>query len=311
MSVIQGISNLPSTVERACVGVGVFDGVHWGHRAIFQRVLETADKGCMASVALTFDKHPAEVLAPEKAPMYISSLEQRLDLIMQTGIEYVVVAEFNEQLAQIPRLSFLTNILLEHLKAKAVVVGANFRFGRGREGDVRYLQAEGLKHEIETVIVPSVIIEGAPVSSTRIRGLLAEGNVKSAANMLGHSFVLRGKVVTGRKVGRTLGFPTANIEVSPKHVTPMPGVYAVKVVMGERTYTGMCNVGNNPTFGCNAVTTEVHLIDFDGDLYGQVLDVEFIERIRGEVRFNGPDELVKQISKDKQALENLNGIRQI
>ena len=311
MSVVQGIENLPSRVERACVGVGVFDGVHWGHRAIFEKVLETADKACMASVALTFDRHPAEVLAPSKAPMYISSLDQRVELIKQTGIEYVVIAEFNDKLAQIPRNDFLVNVLHNSLKARAVVVGANFRFGRDREGDVRYLKTEGQQHYIETTIVSSVIIDGAPVSSTRIRGLLAEGNVKSAANMLGHSFVLRGKVVVGRQVGRTLGFPTANVEVPPKHVTPMPGVYAVRVVVGARTYTGLCNVGNNPTFGCTETTTEVHLMGFDGDLYGHVLDVEFIERIRGEVRFNGPDELVKQINKDISVLENLYGIREL
>lgn len=309
MSVIQGISNLPSTVERACVGVGVFDGVHWGHRAIFEKVLETAADGAMSSVALTFDRHPAEVLAPARAPMYITSLQQRVELILETGIEYVVVAEFDEKLAQIPREEFVRETLRHNLKAQTVVVGANFRFGRAREGDIRYLRTAGAPLGIDTVVVSSVIIDGAPVSSTRIRGLLSEGNVNAAANMLGHAFVLRGSVVIGRQVGRKLGFPTANIKVTEKQVLPKAGVYAVKVSVDGRCYRGLCNIGNNPTFNCSEVTVEVHLLDFNDDIYGKTLDIAFLERIRGEVRFSGPDELIEQIGKDIHIVEDLDGIR--
>lgn len=311
MSIIRGIANFPSSVEKTCIGVGVFDGVHWGHRAIFEQVLVSACPEGLVTVALTFDKHPSEVLAPQRTPLYISSLEQRVELISQTGIQHVVVAEFSEELARIPREDFLHQILLEQLKAATVVVGANFRFGKDRQGDVRYLNKAGAAQGLGTTIVPSVIIDGAPVSSTRIRALLAQGEVRAAANMLGHSFVLRGEVVPGRQVGRTLGFPTANIDVPAKNVIPAPGVYAVRVELALRIYQGLCNIGNNPTFGGTQTTVEVHLLDFEGDLYDQVLDVEFVDRIRGEVCFEGPDQLIEQINRDKQAVEGCYGIREV
>lgn len=309
MSVVQGVSGLPYTVKKACVGIGVFDGVHWGHRAILEKVLETAAQGLMTSVVLTFDKHPAEVLAPARAPNYVSSLQQRTELILQTGIEYVVVAEFNEKLAQIPKDQFVNQILLHNLRAGAVVVGANFRFGRQRQGDIRYLRAMSGSTKIETVVVSSVIIDGLPVSSTRIRSLLAKGDISAATKLLGHTFVLRGTVVRGRQVGRQLGFPTANLSLSEKQALPLLGVYAVNALIDSVRYAGVCSVGKNPTFNGNKISVEVHLLDFDADIYGKTVDVEFLERIRGEIKFDSPGELIKQINRDICTAEGLNGFR--
>lgn len=311
MCVIEGLSNIPEDIGPTCVGVGVFDGVHWGHRAIFEKVTNTASSRALLSVALTFDKHPSEILAPDRVPAYICSLDQRIEMIRSTGIDIVVVARFDKELAEIPRDRFFREILRYGLNAKAVVVGANFRFGRAREGDIRYLRSEGAVFGVETVVVSSVIIGGAPVSSTRIRGLLAEGEVKSAADLLGHPFMLRGTVVEGRKVGRTLGFPTANLQISANQALPSNGVYAVEVNIGDGIYTGLCNIGNNPTFNCSEISVEVYLKNFDGDLYGKNIDVLFIDRIRGEVKFSGPEELVNQIQKDLSYLEDPNGLRDL
>lgn len=288
MSVVYRLDKVPDDLAGRAVAVGVFDGVHWGHFAIFERLLEVSRANALTSTAMTFDRHPAELLAPTRAPLYISTLDQRIEQIHAAGIEEVVVAEFDHALADLDRETFLTGILSGRLKTRHVVVGSNFRFGKGRDGDIRYLAEAAPRLGMEVSAVPAVVVDGGPVSSTRIRELVGRGDVADAARLLGRRFALRGTVVMGRQVGRTLGFPTANIQTAPHQLVPARGVYVVEVTIGLSGYSGVCNVGVNPTFGAGPRTVEVHLAGFDGSLYGETLDIIFVRRLRDEMVFGNP-----------------------
>lgn len=301
MGVTFGLESIASGARGGAVALGVFDGVHWGHRAIFTRLLDVARAKAIPSVAVTFDRHPAELLAPARAPSYICTLEQRIELIAATGVDEVVVAEFSPALANLSHDGFLGEVLQGKLGARHIVVGSNFRFGRGRAGDTRFLSAAAPERGIGVDAVSAVVIGGGPVSSTRIRALIGRGDVEDAAKLLGRGFALRGTVVGGRQVGRTIGFPTANIETAPRQLTPAPGVYAVESAVGRTTYKGVCNIGRRPTFGEGVLTTEVHLMGLRSDIYGQTLDVVFCRRIRDEMAFESAEKLAEQIRRDLES----------
>ena len=298
MSAIYGLENVSSDMKDSAVAVGVFDGVHWGHRAIFRQLVDISSKSGIKAIAMTFDKHPAELLAPNAAPYYINTIDQRIELIKCTGVDEVVVAEFNHALAELTHEEFMQQILLGTLNARHIVVGSNFRFGKERRGDIRYMTAEAPKLGIEISVVPAVIINGGPVSSTRIRALISRGDVSDAAKLLGRRFILRGTVVSGKQLGRQLGFPTANMQTNARQIVPARGVYAVEALVGKSTYSGVCNIGCNPTFGIGPETIEVHLMGFEGDIYGETLDVIFCRRLRDEMVFESPEKLVEQIRDD-------------
>lgn len=282
----------------SAVAMGFFDGVHWGHRAIFQKLISVAEEKKLQSIALTFDIHPSELLAPKHSPGYISTFDQRIDYIMETGVKEVVVAEFGTELSQLDPDQFIKHILIDKLNAKHIIVGANFRFGKDRAGDIRHLQLKSEIFGFEIDVVPSVIIDGEPVSSTRIRSKIAHGDLSAAESLLGHPFVLRGEVVKGRQVGRQIGFPTANIQTSSKQLIPGNGVYSVSVEIDDKKYCGVCSIGNRPTFDNGEISIEVHIKDFDGDLYGKTLDSTFIKKIREERKFSSSSDLIKQIEID-------------
>lgn len=298
MSVVYGLENVAATKNERVVAIGVFDGVHWGHRAIFERLREVAQERNLTSAALTFKKHPAELLAPDKAPLYINTLDQRIELIKSLNVDEVIVAEFSQELATLPRDEFIKRILVDTLQARHVVVGANFRFAKDREGDIRYLKEELPRLGIGFSVVSAVVISGGPVSSTRIRKLIGRGEVAEAATLLGRHFALRGTVVAGEQIGRSIGFPTANISVEDRQLVPARGVYAVESTINGKMHVGVCNIGNRPTFGGISQTIEVHFIGFDDDIYGETLDIEFCRRIRDEMAFDSPEKLVEQIKKD-------------
>lgn len=305
MSALRGLENIEPVEGGRVVAIGVFDGVHWGHRAIFEEVLRVAKERSLRPAALTFDKHPAELLAPDRAPSYINTLEQRVELIGALGIEDITVAEFDERLASLTKEEFVAEVLSDALDTRHLVVGANFRFGKGREGDVGYLAKALPALHADISIVPAVVIAGGPVSSTRIRSLVSRGDVAGAAKLLGRRFVLRGKVILGRQVGRTIGFPTANIQTDPRQLAPARGVYVVESTIAKTTYGGVCNIGSRPTFDGGAVTIEVYLAGFEGDIYGQMLDVVFRGRLRDEMAFESPERLIEQIRKDLEKAREL------
>lgn len=300
MSVIYGLENVPREPRGRAVAVGVFDGVHWGHKAIFGRLIAEAGEGGLEALALTFEKHPAELLAPNRAPLYINTLDQRIELMQAAGVESIVVADFSPALANLARDEFVSSILRDRLQARRVVVGANFRFGKGREGDIRYLIDTAPAFGMRAIVVPAVIVNDGPVSSTRVRALVDRGDIEAASKLLGRRFALRGTVVPGKQVGRTIGFPTANIRTEPRQQLPAHGVYGVEVTIDNAMYSGVCNIGTRPTFGGDGLTVEVHIADFQGELYGKRLDLVFCRRLRDEMAFETPESLAAQILKDLQ-----------
>jgi riboflavin kinase / FMN adenylyltransferase len=277
------VTSLPDAQPRPRhVAIGTFDGVHLGHRAVIDR----------ADTVLTFDPHPLEVLHPPAMPKLILPFELKRDVIDGLGVEELVVIPFDEGFAKLPAEGFIEQVLIERLGAERVSVGENFRFGAKAKGDPEMLAS---REEFETRVVPLVEVDGETVSSTRIRALIAAGDVAGAARCLGAPVMLEGEVVTGDQRGRELGFPTANIVPDDRFVIPGHGVYAAFA----NGHPAAVNVGVRPTFESGrGVLIESYLIDFDADLYGQNLRVAFIERLRGERRFPDIESLVEQMRAD-------------
>jgi riboflavin kinase/FMN adenylyltransferase len=271
------------------VAVGEFDGVHLGHREVIAG----------ADTVLTFEPHPLQVVRPEAAPKLLTSLEAKADLIGSLGVQELVVIPFDQGFAAQSPQEFIDRILAERLQATRVSVGENFRFGHGASGDVKLLAADG---RFETRVVPLVEVDGEIVSSSHIRGLVLAGELELAARFLGAPFELRGEVVAGDRRGRELGFPTANIVPDEALVCPGHGVYAARA-------DGVCaavNVGVRPTFGTGrAVLVEAYLLDTDADLYGRVLRIEFLRRLRGERRFESVQALIEQMHDDVERTREL------
>jgi riboflavin kinase/FMN adenylyltransferase len=271
------------------VSVGEFDGVHLGHR----KVIAGSD------TVLTFEPHPASVVRPGGGPKLLTTLELKTELVAGLGVEELVVVPFDERFAHQEASEFVDRVLVETLAATHVSVGENFRFGHRARGTAALLAEDD---RFVTRVVPLVEVDGVPVSSTRIRNLLTDGEVDTAARLLGAGFRIRGEVVPGDQRGRELGFPTANIVPDPKLACPGHGVYACRV--GE--HMAAVNVGVRPTFGSDLqLLVEAYLLDFQGDLYGQRLTVEFVARLRGEERFESLETLVAQIQRDVETTREL------
>lgn len=292
------------SVERpTAVTIGVFDGVHLGHRAVMDRLVDRARRDGLVPVALTFDPHPLEFVAPERAPKLLTTVTQRVELLASCGIEVVGVLPFPE-IRDLSPETFAVDLLGGRLSARYVAVGTDFRFGRDRAGDVEVLRSLGRARGFEVEAVDLVArIDGEVVSSTRIRADIAEGRVAEAAVLLGRPVELRGVVVHGDARGRTIGFPTANIHVPERLAVPADGVYAAWCRLGGdradgRRLPAVVNIGVRPTFDGTRRIVEVHILDTDEDLYGAELAVELVDRIRDEVRFPSVDALVARLHED-------------
>lgn len=281
------------------VALGNFDGVHLGHQAVVRRAVEEGRRREAKVVAATFDPHPRAVLAPGSEPRLLTTLEMRREALLGYGVDEVWAIRFDEALSRKSPEEFVRDVLVGEIGASAVVVGKNFRFGHRAAGDFRELERlmRGFGGEAHAVPVRSED-GGAPISSTRIRRLVGEGEVAEAASLLGRPYVLRGEVIVGDKRGRTIGFPTANVVPDPRLVVPARGVYAGFVRVGKDMYAACTNIGVAPTFERRESRVEAYLLGFDGDLYGREVDVSFLERIREEKRFSGVEELKSQISRD-------------
>ncbi|HET8645205.1 MAG TPA: bifunctional riboflavin kinase/FAD synthetase [Vicinamibacteria bacterium] len=280
------------------VAVGNFDGVHLGHQALVAAALDEARAAGGTPAVLTFDPHPARVLQPGRAPGALMTLEQKTEALAALGIHHVAVLEFTAALAARSASEFARGVLAGTLAARAVVVGADFRFGRGREGDVPALSALGGELGFGVRVVPPVMRGSEPVSSTRVRDALGAGEVEEAAALLGRDYAVDGEVVVGDRRGRTLGFPTANLE-PVNELLPARGVYACRCRLpGGEERPAAVNIGRRPTFDGERTTVEAHLIDFAGDLYGARLRLSFVQRLREEARFAGLEALRAQIAAD-------------
>ncbi|MGD8736609.1 MAG: bifunctional riboflavin kinase/FAD synthetase [Anaerolineae bacterium] len=284
--------------------IGAFDGVHRGHQALIGQVVARARATNRRSVVLTFHPHPAMVLAPERAPRYLTTPGEKMALLEGLGVDLVVLHPFSQEVAATPAGEFMTT-LAEHLQFRELWVGSDFALGRGREGTVPRLRDLGDRLGYRLFVLDPLQGRGGAVSSSRIRALLAEGRVEEASHLLGRYPSLSGEVVYGAQRGHTLGFPTANLEVRPERAVPANGVYAVFAVLGEDRYPAVANVGVRPSFDNGHRTVETHIFDFDQDIYGCDLVVEFVTRLRNERRFEDIDDLVSQITHDSETARRI------
>ena len=278
------------------VTIGAYDGVHRGHQFVIGHLRRLAADAGLDSVVLTFDRHPASVVRPESAPKLLTDLDQKLEILASTGVDHTVVLHFDEGRSQEEPEDFVRDVLVDGLRARVVVVGEDFHFGRRRRGNVEVLREMGGSLGFEVAHVP--LLGG--ISSTAIRRLLDEGDVAGAAELLGRTFEVRGVVERGDQRGRELGYPTANVAVSPEILLPAPGIYA-GWYGGEQA--AAISVGRRPTFhdGESPVVLEAYLLDFEGDLYGQQAKVSFVSRLRDEERYDSIEELVAQMAADVDA----------
>jgi riboflavin kinase / FMN adenylyltransferase len=291
---------------KSVVALGNFDGVHLGHQAVVRRAVEEGRRREAKVVAATFDPHPRVVLAPGSEPRLLTTLEMRREELLGYGVDEVWAIMFDEALSRKSPEEFVRDVLVGEIGASAVVVGENFRFGHRAAGDFRELERLMRGFGGEAYAVPVRSEDGeAPISSTRIRRLVGEGEVAEAAKLLGRPYVLRGEVIMGDKRGRTIGFPTANVLADPALVVPARGVYAGFVRVGKDTYAACTNIGVAPTFERRESRVEAYLLGFEGDLYGREVDVSFLQRIREEKRFSGVEELKTQISRDVEAARRI------
>ena len=287
--------------------IGVFDGVHRGHQHLLKRVVEEASRKGMLSGVLTFVNHPRSVLVPDTCISYITSVEDRLTLLKEAGIDMVIPLHFDMELSRLRAHEF-TGLLQERLRMAGLVMGYNFAMGYKREGTPETLATIGNEQGFFVNVVDAVSVEGGRVSSTVIRDSVTAGDVAEASELLGRPFSLCGKVVVGDGRGRTLGFPTANLDYSEDRLAPGNGVYATWACVGDDRYMAATNVGVRPTFGENERIVEAFLLDFDGDLYGKDITLEFVGRLRDELRFESAEALVTQMHVDvEQARETLKG----
>jgi len=285
-----------SGAEATAVAVGVFDGVHRGHKAVFDALTESSDGA--PRVAMTFSTHPDAIVSGVPAPPALTTLERRLELFDEAGLDMAAFIDFDHTVMQMSPDAFVEEYLVEGLSAKVVAVGDGFRFGHGATGTVDTLRLLGQRHGFRIIATPIVRIHGTEVRSQAIRAAIATGGVELAARMLGRAFEIEGKVVAGDGRGRTIGVPTANVEMPHGFVRPAGGVYAVRCTVDGVVHDGVSNVGTRPTFDGEGETIEVHLLDTELDLYGKVVRVAFIDRIRNEQRFASVDALTAQIQDD-------------
>lgn len=286
------------------VAVGVFDGVHRGHVTVIAQLLSRCRKEGLVPGVLTFDPHPVEVLAPAQAPPLLTRIDRRIELLRQLGVEWVGVLDLRDIRSMSPE-DFVTSVLIAKANVRLVSVGLDFRFGRDRTGDVATLDELGRRHGFDVAAVELVADKEGVISSTRIRQLVMAGRVSEAAALLGRPHRVSGVVVRGDARGRTLGYPTANLPLPAGLAVPADGIYAVRV-RGAIEADGVASLGVRPTFGTSGVRLlEVHVFDFSGDLYGKTLDVDFVERLRGEERFDSVEALVDQMDKDAMAARQI------
>lgn len=300
MRIVRGLESFPPDASPSAVALGVFDGIHLGHRVILGTAVDEARRHGLAALACTFEPHPMEVLQPGRAPLPLTTLGERLDLIAATGIDTAVVVAFTPNVAAVEPEAFVRDVLLGLLQARHVVVGFNHRFGRGAQGDTRLLQALGARLGFQAHVVPPTTVDGVPVSSSEIRAALQAGDLPRAARLLGRFYSVQGEVVRGLGRGRTLGFPTANVKTD--RVLPLPpGVYACHGLVGSVKYRAVVNIGVRPTFGEGQFAVEAHLLDFSGDLYGSRFELQFLRRLRDERKFTDVEALRAQIAQDVTA----------
>lgn len=287
------------------ITLGSFDGLHLGHQNLLKETKDLAKKLGVRPLVVTFDPHPRQVLQPESSFKLLTTLEEKLNLISELGFEEVAIIPFTKNLAEWDPELFVQKYIVDNLRAKGVVVGFNFRFGKQRKGDVELLTNLGKKYNFTVKVVEAVFIDGLKISSSLIRGLLEKGSIELANKLLGRPYFLIGKVIKGKGRGKILGYPTANLSISDAKLIPLCGVYAVWITLRGEKFKGAMNIGKNPTFDEKNLSIEVYIFDFNSEIYGERIKVELINYVRGEKKFPSPEALKLQIEKDCQKIRQV------
>ena len=299
MRVVHDLSELREPLHKSAVTIGNFDGIHLGHRELLGRVVSSASQLGATSVVITFDPHPAQVLAPERAPKILTPLALKARLIEQEGIDLLAVLRFDRELSLLTPAEFASRILVEKLQSAVVHVGSNFRFGHQRAGDTALLDELGRKSGFRVETLPMIKIRGHRVSSSQVRHFLSEGRVETAGRMLGRPYTVSGAIVTGEGVGHRKTVPTLNLG-SVKQQLPKSGVYITRTRVSGAPHDSVTNVGHKPTFGHHSLTVETFLLNFRGEVQAEEMEIEFLHRLRDEIKFPDAEALKQQIQRDVQ-----------
>lgn len=301
-------------LDYAIVTSGTFDGVHLGHQKILARLKEIAGKNNGETVVITFWPHPRFILRPDDSSLkLLNTFEEKADLLKEQGIQHLIRIPFTKEFSQLSSEEFITKILVQTIGTKKLVIGYDHRFGKNREGSFEQLKLNGPAYGFDVEEIPRQDVDHVGVSSTKIRHALDQGDVQTATHLLGRLYSINGRVVKGDKLGRLMGFPTANIEIDTHHkLIPMDGIYAVKVAYAHQVFGGMLYIGNRPTVNGTKRNIEVNIFNFERDIYGEDLTVHFIELIRNDMKFGDLEALKQQLEKDKEiALHILKRFQQI
>lgn len=299
LKLFHSINDFQST-KKTILTLGTFDGVHIGHKKILERITQNTENGKYESLVLTFFPHPRMVLQEKSEIKLLNTISEKTRLLEETGIENLIIHPFDENFSRLTAEEFVHSILVDKFKIQKIIIGHDHRFGRNRTANIDDLIAFGAEYGFEVEQISAKEIQDVSVSSTKIRKALNEGNMTLANEYLGYNYFLSGEVVKGKQLGRTIGFPTANIQIDEDYkLIPKNGVYAVKAIIEQKEVFGMMNIGFNPTVNGEKQTIEVHLFDFDADIYGQKIAVSLLHYLREEQKFGSLDLLIEQLNQDK------------
>ena len=298
MKVTKGLKKVLSN-NPSILTLGTFDGIHQGHRKIISKLINEAQKDNLKTIILTFFPHPKNITTSEIIKS-ISTIDEKIEIFSELGVDELIIQNFNKSFSNINAEEFII-LLVNKLNLKKIIVGYNHRFGKNRSADINVLRELSLKYNFEVIEIKAFEVEKIKISSTKIRNAIIKGNIDVCNNYLGYNFNINGDVVKGKSIGKSIGFPTANINIEEKYkIIPKNGVYLVRCFFEKDNYYGMMNIGFNPTFGFNEKTIEVNIFDFDKDLYGKSISIEFLKFIRDEITFDNVEKLQNQLINDRE-----------
>lgn len=303
-------TNISQFDNYKAIALGNFDGIHLGHQSLLKTVVNLAKENNLKSSVFTFKQHTMEILDPKKKPNLIMTMRKKTEVFRQFNLDYAIFFNFNKDFSHLSPEDYVKEILLKKLKMKIVVIGNNYRFGYKGLGDAEILYKYSKKYNFILNVIEPVKINGKVISSSYIRELIKSGEIEAANKYLGRAFSLEGIIIEGKKIGRQIGFPTANLKINDNIIVPKVGVYITRIKVFNQCYLGVTNVGFNPTFGNNSISIESYIIDFDNNIYNKFIEVEFIKRIRDEVKFKDIESLRNQLIKDVAYAKNFKKILQ-
>lgn len=303
LKITENLSQYSSKTPLA-LSIGIFDGVHIGHQSIIKKLNAIARRKNLESAILTFWPHPRTIFNPDDDLKFLNTIEEKIYLLEKKGVQNLFLKEFDEEFRNLTGEEFVKQVLVEKLNVKHLIIGHDHTFGKNRSGDFSLLQKMSSEYDFEVEQVEAVDFKDKHISSTQIRNALLEGNVKEANEMLGYVYSVSGKVVHGKKIGRTIGYPTANIAADPAKLLPKKGAYIVDVFVKNKHYKGMLSIGTNPTVNGNSLSTEVYILDFNGDIYDEIISVNFRDFLHDEIKFESLEKLIERLDEDKKLTEN-------